>query len=171
VYGSSGGSCTTGSATYARMRLSDVHTSDSDSTYSYDPRGRINHYTQTTGGQPYAFSLQYTLFGSLKAATYPSGRQVLQDYDDRLVSAVRYSTPGSSGSYATSIEYAPQGAVSQIAFHNGVTEIWQFNSARQQPTCISAAKSGSALLSLTLAYEARTKRVTVYSFTDSRPLP
>jgi RHS repeat-associated protein len=154
VFSGAQGQCIAGSATYPKMRVTNVHTSESDTKYGYDERGRVTDYRQTTGNQsPYVFSnFEYNLFGGLTAVTYPSGREVKQAFTDRQVTAIGYSNAGLDGSYATSIQYAPQGAVSQISFANGVTETWQFNSARQQPTCITAAKSGPALLSLTLSY-------------------
>ncbi|MEK7406086.1 MAG: hypothetical protein AAB225_13345, partial [Acidobacteriota bacterium] len=52
--------------------------------------------------------------------------------------------------YASSVAYAPQGAIAQVALANGVVETWTYNERLQAQT-VTAAKGGT-LLGLTYGY-------------------
>ena len=77
--------------------------------------------------------------------TYPSGHQVTTGFDAA-------NRPKTVGDYVTSAAYAPQGALQQINFQNGVTESISFSTDRLQPYLISVAKGTTGLLSLGYAY-------------------
>jgi YD repeat-containing protein len=118
----------------------------SETTFRYDAAGRVESSKQRTGGVDYIFGYGYNLAGALTSMAYPSGRSVgyTQDAAGRI-SAV--------GAYATNIEYAPHGAVKQIALGNGLVETTSFNS-RLQPISMQAVKAGNSLLALGLDYGA-----------------
>jgi len=101
--------------------------------------------TQTTEGAPFGFGYQYNVDDSLKTSSYPSGRSVSYSFDPAgRVSAV--------AGYASSVAYAPQGAIAQVALANGVVESWTY-SQRLQAQTITAAKAGT-LVGLTYGYAA-----------------
>jgi YD repeat-containing protein len=78
---------------------------------------------QQTDSQNYGFGYGYNLASEMTSETYPSGRQVITEYD----SAGRTAGISAAGGYyaatasdATNrIQYAPQGAVSVMALGNG----------------------------------------------------
>ena len=80
--------------------------------------------TQTTEGAPFGFGYQYNVDDSLKTSSYPSGRSVSYSFDPAgRVSAV--------AGYASSVAYAPQGAIAQVALANGVVESWTYSQRLQ----------------------------------------
>ena len=91
-----------GSATAPAIgRLTQVGSSASNTSTSYDQLGRVAGSTQNTGGLAYQFSYTYNLADGLTQETYPSGRAVSFGYD----SAGRVmGVSGLSGSTVT--EYA-----------------------------------------------------------------
>src|SRR5439155_3383505 len=66
----------------SKGRLTSVTSSISSFTHDdYDPLGRVKATRQTTGGQQFAVTYTYDLWGNLKSQTYPSGRVVSVTYD------------------------------------------------------------------------------------------
>ncbi|HWQ55152.1 MAG TPA: RHS repeat-associated core domain-containing protein [Bryobacteraceae bacterium] len=155
VFGSSDGNCVAGSATNAAGRLTQVRTSVSTTSYTgYDPLGRVTASIQKTFGVEYpAFQYAYDLSGALTKETYPSGRTVMNGYDaaGRLCSvggttaspppAPPYTCSGSGTTvYASSIQYAPQGALKSLARGDQLTETWSYNS-RMQPSGVTVGSA------------------------------
>jgi len=125
--------------------LTGVWSPASTTSYGPDALGRITASTQSTDGAPFGFSYQYNVDGSVKTLSYPSGRSVAYEYDQAgRVNAV--------AGYASSVAYAPQGALAQMALANGVVESWTYNQ-RLQAESMTAAKAGT-LLGLSYGYAA-----------------
>lgn len=154
IYGGSDGVCTTGTATNANMRVTEVRNSESSTAYTaYDARGRVTGYQQTpVGGPPYAFTgFTYNLAGGLTSITYPySGRTVAQTFDSAgRVSAIT--------GYASSITYEAHGGLTTMTLMtlgNSLLENWSYNSARMQPEVIQlgTASSSASVVKLETAY-------------------
>jgi RHS repeat-associated protein len=152
------GAGASGGVLYSRGRLTLV--SSSVSTYSYDEydqMGRVKRCTQTTASQPYSMSYAYDLAGHMTSETYPSGRQVITEYDSAgraagiRAAAIFYA--GARASDATNrIQYTAHGAVSAMKFDNDLWEHTNFNS-RLQPTQIGLGTSGTDSSILKLDYE------------------
>jgi hypothetical protein len=104
-----------------------------------DTAGRVTASSQVTDGLTYAFAYSYNQAGGLEVMTYPSGRAV--NYCSDAAGRVKEVT-----GYATGIQYAPHGAVSEMTLGNGVVETTTWEPKRMQATAISAVK-GSTLLS------------------------
>ena len=120
--------------------------------YQYNLLGQTTAVTQTTAGTPYLSSYIYDLQGNVKQITYPSTRVV----GYTLGSAGRATAagvPAVAGAYASSITYAPHGALSGMAMGNGVVETVTFD-PRLRAGTITAAKSNSQLLAITNGYAA-----------------
>jgi RHS repeat-associated protein len=139
-------------------RLSSVGNSVSTTNYTaYDALGRVTAGNQNTGGTAYPFSYAYNLLDGLTSMTYPSGLAVSYAVDGAgRVSAVN--------GYASSIQYAPHGAPSQVNLANGVTETTAYNS-RLQPTSIAAG----SLLTLGFGYGTTNNNGNVVSQTITVP--
>jgi RHS repeat-associated protein len=145
-------SCTPASAANSVGRLTQVHTSVSTTSYTgYDPLGRITGSTQTTG-QGYSFQYSYDLSGALTQEIYPSGRTVMNGYDTagRLCSvsgtttspppAPPYTCSGTGKTYASSMQYTPQGALKSMSRGDTLTETWSYNS-RMQPSSVTVGSA------------------------------
>ena len=129
--------------------------------------------TQTVAGQPYLFSYLYNLAGGQTQISYHSGRIVATGYDGagRPVS-VTGALSGASTPYIPSVtsgppnvQYAAQGAISQINMHNGLSETTGYN-ARLQPTSIQLG----SLLTLGYGYSATNNNGNVGSQTITSAL-
>jgi RHS repeat-associated protein len=131
---------------------------------TFDGLGRVTLATQTTGGQAYTFGYEYNLADGIKKLTLPSGRVVTTTYDatSGRPSTVQGALSGVNTNYVTSLTYAPQGAVQQMALGNGVTVGTAYNSLLQ-PTQIQAG----SLWTLGYGYAATTNNGNVASQTLS----
>lgn len=123
----------------------------------YDQLGRVNVSYQQTDSINYGFGYGYNLASEMIAETYPSGRQVITEYDSAGraagISARGYYYVGASPSDATNrIQYASHGAVSVMALGNGKWEHTNYNN-RLQPTQIGLGTSGTDSSILKLDYE------------------
>lgn len=121
----------------------------------FDPRGKVLSHKQTTDGQVYSTSYNYTLSGALFEETYPSGRIVrtTSDDDGRLsnVSSKKVDQANFQ-SHADSFTYTPHGAVKRMRLGNGTWESTQFNS-RLQPSQIALGTSADATDIFSTRYE------------------
>jgi RHS repeat-associated protein len=112
---------------------------------------------QQTDSQNYGFGYGYNLASEMTAETYPSGRQVITEYDSAgraagiRSAAIFYA--GARASDATNrIQYTAHGAVSVMKFDNDLWEHTNFNS-RLQPTQIGLGTSRTDSSFLKLDYE------------------
>ena len=115
----------------SKGRLTSISSTVSATNFTqYDDLGRIKTSSQVTDGLSYTFAYAYNVDGTLQSQTYPSNRVVNYGYDGagRPENAAAGAT-----SYASSIDYAPHGAVSDLSLGNGRFEQSCFNS-RLQPT-------------------------------------
>jgi RHS repeat-associated protein len=125
----------------------------------YDAMGRVTASHQITSSgvaTGYAMSYGYDLAGNMTSETYPSGRQVLTEYDSAGrtagISAAGGYYAGATATDATNrIQYAAQGAVSAMILGNGKWEHTLFN-ARLQPTEIGLGANSTASDLLKLQY-------------------
>jgi RHS repeat-associated protein len=142
---------------------------------SYDQLGRVTSSYQQTDSQNYGFGYAYNLASEMTTETYPSGRQVITEYDSAgraagiRSPAIYYA--GARASDATNrIQYAAHGAVSVMKFDNDLWEHTLFNN-RLQPTQIGLGTSGtdSSLLKLDYSYGTTTNNGNVISQTITMP--
>ena len=150
-----------GSATAPAIgRLTQVGSSASNTSTSYDQLGRVAGSTQNTGGLAYQFSYAYNLADGLTQETYPSGRAVSFGYDSagRVMGVSGLSgstvteyagncTNALTNSCSNPIQYAAHGPISSVARGNGVTETWMYNT-RLQP----ASTQAGSLMTLSYYY-------------------
>lgn len=132
-------------------------TASAGSYQSYDQLGRVTSSYQQTDSINYGFGYGYNLASEMTSETYPSGRQVITEYDTAGraagISARGNYYAGAAASDATNrIQYAPQGAVSVMSLGNGEWEHTNFNN-RLQPTQIGLGTSGTDSSILRLDYE------------------
>ena len=130
---------------------------------------------QQTDSINYSFGYGYNLASEMTTETYPSGRQVITEYDaagrEAGLSAGGFYYAGATASDATNrIQYAAHGAVSVMALGNGKWEHTNFNN-RLQPTQIGLGTSGtdSSILKLDYGYGTTTNNGNVTSQTITAP--
>ncbi|MDZ7640057.1 MAG: hypothetical protein U5J83_17705, partial [Bryobacterales bacterium] len=110
--------------------LTSVSNSASTSAFTYFVNGWVQTSAQTpAGASPFNFSYTYHPSGAPATMNYPSSRQVTYTPD----AAGRIASIVSSTAYWTGVQYAPQGAPTQITLGNGLIERWAFTTTRQQP--------------------------------------
>ena len=134
-------------------------TSSAGSYQSYDQLGRVTSSYQQTDSQNYGFGYGYNLASEMTSETYPSGRQVITEYDTagRIAGvkkdATTYYAGGTASDAANRIQYAPQGGVSVMKLGNGKWEHALFNN-RLQPYEIGLGANSldSGLLKLEYTY-------------------
>ena len=102
---------------------------------------------QQTDSINYGFGYGYNLASEMTSETYPSGRQVITEYDSAgRAAGIRAAAIYYAGATATDttnrIQYAPQGAVSIMKLGNGKWEHTNFNN-RLQPTQIGLGHFGN----------------------------
>jgi len=106
----------------------------STTSYSqHDVLDRPRQSTQSTAGQSYLFQgYTFNRNGDLTSVTYPSGRVITYTPDaaGRLLK-VSGAKNGLTIDYASGMQYASHGAVSQIALARGLVENLRFNSRLQ----------------------------------------
>jgi RHS repeat-associated protein len=163
--------------TYSTGRLIAVcyggASSSTGSYQSYDQLGRVNVSYQQTDSQNYGFSYGYNLASEMTSETYPSGRQVITEYDSagRAAGVKKDATTYYAGGAASdAIQYAPQGAMSVMKLGNGKWEHTNFNN-RLQPTQIGLGTSGtdSSVLKLDYGYGTTSNNGNVVSQTITLP--
>ena len=152
-------------------RLTEVATlalnSQPATTVSYtqhDALGRVTASSQQLGTGPvYSFAYTYNDVG-LDTVTYPSQRKVENCYDAAgRIQTLENLTQTNLPNYASSVQYAPFGGVSQATFGNGMLETRSYN-VRQQVTQIQAAN----LLTLGYNYGSTNNNGNVLSQTITR---
>jgi len=124
----------------------------------YDQLGRVNVSYQQTDSINYGFGYGYNLASEMTSETYPSGRQVITEYDSAgrgagIRSAAIYYAGAAASDATNRIQYAPQGAVAVMKLGNGKWEHTDFNN-RLQPKQIGLGTSGtdSSVIKLDYGY-------------------
>jgi len=122
---------------------------------SYDELGRVTSSYQQTDSNNYGFGYGYNLANEMTSEGYPSLRRITNAYDTagRLTSVNGQKTGESNKAYASSIGYAPQGAVSSMTLGNNLIDQTSLNN-RLQPTQIKlgTTTSPSSVLQLDYTY-------------------
>ena len=125
----------------------------------YDVMGRVTSSRQiTTAGaaNSYSMSYGYDPAGNMTSETYPSGKQVMTEYDSagRIAGvkkdAMTYYAGGTPGT-ANAMTYTAHGAIGAMKLGNGKWERTLFN-GRLQPTEIDLGASNGASDLLKLEY-------------------
>jgi RHS repeat-associated protein len=128
-------------------RRSAMCSGNSESSFSYDPMGRLLFEARlNTGSSTKTYTTGYTYFkeGSLNTITYPSG-----DLVTYLVGGADRATQvtDSVSNYAVSAKYAPHGALASMTNGTGIVTSNVYND-RLQPVQLSASEGSSAIFSL-----------------------
>ena len=152
-----GGPSFTVGSSIGRLIAVTYGTGSAGSYQGYDQLGRVNVSYQQTDSINYGFGYGYNLASEMTTETYPSGRQVITEYDAAGraagISARGFYYAGAAASDATNrIQYAAHGAVSVMLLGNGKWEHTNFNN-RLQPTQIGLGTSGTDSSILRLDYE------------------
>jgi RHS repeat-associated protein len=141
----------------------------------YDQLGRVNVSYQQTDSINYSFGYGYNLASEMTSETYPSGRQVITEYDSAgRAAGIRSAAIFYAGARAIDathrIQYAPHGAVSVMKFDNDLWEHTLFNN-RLQPTQIGLGTSGtdSSVMKLDYGYGTTANNGNVTSQTITTP--
>jgi RHS repeat-associated protein len=123
--------------------LTSVSNSASTTAFTYFVNGWVQTSAQTpAGASAFNFTYAYHPSGALATMIYPSSRQVTYAPD----AAGRIASIGSgSTAYWSSVQYAPQGAPTQVTLGNGLIERWGFSTARQQPIEVKLGTSTNAV--------------------------
>lgn len=103
---------------------------------------------------------QYDVNGHLASTTYPDGRVVAYAPD-------ALGRPHQAGSYANAVGYFPDGSVQSYTLGNGITRLLDHN-ARQLPSNLTYARSGSLLYSQDFGYDANANLTAVNDLVDNK---
>ncbi len=120
---------------FSKGKLTRVSSSVSESRYTeFDVAGRLLEYKQITDGQTYTSEYEYNLSGALVKETYPSGREVRNEFDpsgdiERIFGKANQSA--SERTYANSFSYFADGRIEKLKLGNGLWEAAKINSRGQ----------------------------------------
>ncbi|MGB5037232.1 MAG: RHS repeat-associated core domain-containing protein, partial [Blastocatellia bacterium] len=125
-------------------------------SYSYDAVGRVTSRTRYIDSTSYPVSYTYNGMSQVSVVTYPSGKQVRQQYDalGRLNNVDKVNTPTATYLTVSSGGYDVAWHLTQDTLGNGLTETWAYSSDRMQETGQTVANGGATLLTLTNGYSA-----------------
>jgi YD repeat-containing protein len=157
----------------SKGRLTSVANTDSTTNIQcYNPIGLITQSNQVTGNTYNFNTYGYDYAGLLTSVTLPSGKILGMNIDTAGRVAGVYRSGGSY--YAGAVEtdatnrilYAPQGAMAQIKFGNGLWDQTRFNK-RLQPTQMGVGQTTTGLdTDLTTTYANRLLLGNCYSNID-----
>jgi YD repeat-containing protein len=116
---------------------------------SFDGLGRVTSSSQTIEYQgTWTFpQYQYNLADELTSMTMPTGRVVSTTYDNAGRAVTLQGALGGTTTYASSIGYAPHGAITAMRFGNGLGESFSFNSRLQTTAANLAVTTSNANIS------------------------
>jgi RHS repeat-associated protein len=109
----------------------------------YDNMGRVDEQRQVTGGNAYSLSYTYNLAGLPATERYPSNRVLTHSYDN--AGRLSQISDGTT-TFASSLSYAPTGAMLSETWGNGAVHSIAYNSALQVSQIkLKQSSSGSEL--------------------------
>lgn len=118
--------------------------------YNYDQRSRVTNVQRTIDGNDYITLYQYDPNDNLTKATYPSGIEILYDYDSSdMVSRIRASVNEDIHTIADSITYNSFSAVASMSLGTGMNRTVSYDSKRN----ITGLSAGG-FQDITIAYDA-----------------
>jgi RHS repeat-associated protein len=152
--------------------LCSVGTARSSTAYGYNALGQTTSVIQSMADAsgnlvPYGSTLYtYDLQGNVKSLKYPSGRVVTY-----ALSGAGRATGAATGAtnYASSISYAPHGAMSGLTMGNSLQESVTFDQ-RMRAQTVTATLSGTQLFSMTNAYAKNGNVITQQVTTPGAPV-
>ncbi len=108
-----------------------------DSSFVYDPAGRLEHRRDIVDGRRFAADFAYDGNDNLTDITYTSGRHVHQDFDaeNRLGHVVDATT---GAEYATNVGYHASGAIATYHSGNGIVHTMTYDPNRYWLRSINA---------------------------------
>ena len=123
---------------------------------TFDGLGRVTYSTQTTNSHTYPFNYNsYNLADSVTSMTTPSGRVVTTGYNNANQPTAVTGVLGTTTHYATSITYAPHGALNGMDLGNSLWPTTTFNYRLQTTGMILGTyQYGADIWSLTNSYSA-----------------
>jgi RHS repeat-associated protein len=121
---------------------------------SFDGFGRVTSSSQTTNGTTYTFgSYSYNYLDGLTSMAMPSGRVINTPRDSSNRVTGVSGVMGGTTNYASSIVYAPHGAVTSMALGNTLNGTVSFNSRLQAGSMsLGTSPGGSDIWSLSNAF-------------------
>jgi len=126
-------------------------------SYGYDGFGRLESCTRVIDGISYEKRYEYNEAGQITLMTYPSGKRVKMERDDRgrLAALQRVDASGNmQEAYLSEINYRVEGLISSLRLGDGATESFGYSNDRLQLTSQTVTKGGATLLSLNYGYQA-----------------
>lgn len=129
-------------------------------TYSYNKRRLLTNEQTSIAGAPLSLGYTYDGNGSLSVLTYPNTLTV-----SYAPNALGQATQ--AGSYATSVQYYPNGAVKQFTYGNGLTHNMSQN-ARQLPSRVT---DGGNALDFEYLYDKAANVSAIYDYVIGTPTP
>lgn len=151
--------------TFGVGNLASVSSSVSSYTMTaYDALGRVTAGKQTVDGTDYTMSYEYNRAGAVVLQTYPSGKQIRNEYDGggRVAGVKKEGTTfyyaGAAATDTTnSIKYSSFGKIQTMKFGNGLWEQNSFNSRSQAvQIALGTSISDTSKLKLDFTYGVRT---------------
>lgn len=120
---------------YSKGRLTKVSSSVSETRYTeFDLAGRLKEFEQYTDGNTYTSTYDYNLSGALVKETYPSGREVQNEFDaNGDISRIfgKANPSATERTYANTFSYFADGRIEKLRLGNGLWESAKINSRGQ----------------------------------------
>jgi YD repeat-containing protein len=146
-----------GAGSYALGRLTSMSDPSGSETSKYDQDGRITQVTKVIGSQTFITSWLHNAAGEATHITYPSGRVVVQTYDNvgQLCATAPTSTSctSTSNTYQNSITYDPFGNQTTFNYGNGVSSSRSYSAAREQLSTLSYSFGSQTYFSVNYYYQ------------------
>lgn len=136
--------------------LKTLNSSSANWTYSYNKLNALTQETLVTNGQTFTTDYDFDTQDRLTDMDYPSGLSL-------SITPNAYGEPESVGSYASGIEYHPNGSIKALTYGNSRVYTTTQND-RQLPLELKIADGSSNIAKLTHYYDANAN---ITSITDS----
>ena len=140
--------------------LTSLTSSDASWSYTHNAVNSLVSETLVTGGQTFSLSYRFDTMDRLDQITYPGSTVV-------SITPNAYGEPESVGSYATSIDYWPNGSIKEVDYgtqQGSGRKYTTSQNARQLPENLKVVLGAATLADLTHSYD---PNANVTSITDA----
>lgn len=139
----------TSTVNYRKGRLWVVSDGTNSSTYTYDAFGRVTDVQQKIGATTYPVSYTYNDAGQVRNITYPSNKQITQNYDS---TGRIQSVSDGTNTLASGFGFNAAEQITNFIYGNGVVANLTYTPERLQLNTLTYSKIGVNIFKLTYGY-------------------
>ncbi len=127
-------------------KLTRVVDGSGQSDFAYDALGRLTSETKTVGSTAYPILRSYDLLGRLKDLTYHDGDKAVYTYNAQGgIATVQLVSGGATQDILTNVDYDQADRIKALAYANGVTTTYDYNTTSQRLEHLRTAKGSTVL--------------------------